>query len=512
MAGVFTSCQERIGNPNRHLLLGDYRYIDSSAFALNSHAIRRSIDQIIAEDKDRTTADNRTKGYYRSRGDFLWIDRKGIDSRADTLLAFLREVGRIGFSPKKFCVPEIEADLKHVRTLDFDTASNRINQVMARLEYHLTKAYLRYSMGQRYGFLNPVAVFNRLDVRDSDSVRVNYVRLFDLDMELPDKSAYDAALCKIHVDSIGAFLRSVQPRHPMYVRLSRLLNHPDSMKMVRSKIMANMERYRWRLKDRPELHSKCVVVNIPSFHLDAYDGEEHLMMRIGCGALETKTPLLTSRIKRMDINPQWVIPRSIIQKSIVPHVGNIQYFDQHRYFVRERRTGKVVDVAEVTPSMLLSGDYSVVQEGGEGNALGRIIFRFDNEFSIYLHDTSSRAFFARDNRGVSHGCVRVENPYDLAVFMLQNKDQMTMDKIRYSMTADVSGLGHGALRNAGKTEDAAPDTLNRRMLLGSVAVTPQVPVFITYHTIVSDRQGHLMQYQDVYGYDRVINQCLTPYQ
>ena len=50
------------------------------------------------------------------------------------------------------------------------------------------------------------------------------------------------------------------------------------------------------------------------------------------------------------------------------------------------------------------------------------------------------------------------------------------------------------------------------MLLGSVAVTPQVPVFITYHTIVSDRQGHLMQYQDVYGYDRVINQCLTPYQ
>lgn len=486
--------------------------MDSAAFALNSHAIRRFMDRLMADDKDRTTADDRTKGYYRSGGDFLWIDRKGVDGRADTLLTFLKGVDRMGFSPNKFCVQEIEADLKHIRTLDFDTAANRINQVMARLEYHLTKAYLRYAIGQRYGFLNPRSVFNRLDVRDSDSVRVSYVELFDLDMELPDKAAYAAALRKVRIDSVGGFLRSVQPRHPMYVRLSRLLNDPDSIGMDRLKIMANMERCRWRLKDHPEQHSKCVVVNIPSFHLDAYDGDEHLTMRIGCGTLETKTPLLTSRIKRMDVNPQWVVPRSIIQKSIVAHAGNVQYFDQHRYFVRDRRTGKEVDVGEVTPSMLLSGDYSVVQEGGEGNSLGRIIFRFDNDFSIYLHDTSSRAFFANDNRGVSHGCVRVEKPYELAVFMLQKKDQKTMDRIRYSMTADVSGLGHGAFRDAGKPEEAVPDTLNRRMLIGRVAVTPQVPVFITYHTIVSDRQGRLQQYRDVYGYDRVINQCLTPYQ
>lgn len=60
---------------------------------------------------------------------------------------------------------------------------------------------------------------------------------------------------------------------------------------------------------------KYIMVNIPSFHLMAVDDKDTLTMRIGCGTTETKTPLLTSTIKRMDVNPVWIVPRSIIEKT-----------------------------------------------------------------------------------------------------------------------------------------------------------------------------------------------------
>lgn len=510
-AWAFVACQEKYVNPNRNLTLEAYSDMDSSAFALNSHAIRSYIDRLMHEDSDSMMADFRARGYYAGRGNFLWIDRKGIDHRADTLLKYLEDIDRMGFSRRKFRVGQIESDLKHIRTLDFDTAANRINRVMARLEYNLTKAYLRYVTGQRFGFVNPNRLFNKLDVHDSDSVPVTYARLFDIKMELPDKAFFACALRRTHQDSIAEFLREIQPRSPFYVRLQRLLNDPGTAAIDRPKIMVNMERCRWRLKDDPEQHRKYVLVNIPAFHLQAVNGEEQLSMRVGCGTFATKTPLLTSRIKRMDINPQWIIPRSIIQKSIVQHAGDESYFESHHYFVRERRTGKNVDFSQVTHSMLMDKDYLVIQEGGEGNSLGRIIFRFDNDFSIYLHDTSSRGVFIREDRGVSHGCVRVERPFDLAVFLLPDQDQKTIGRIRYSMAADVSSIGH---RHAGKKsddEEEKPDTLDRGKLIGSLPVDPEVPVFITYFTMAADSSGQLHEYADVYGYDRIMYHSLKNY-
>ena len=84
---------------------------------------------------------------------------------------------------------------------------------------------------------------------------------------------------------------------------------------MRNQLLCNMERCRWEQKVYPQNYDKYVLVNIPSMHLVAVDGEKQLSMRIGLGSMETKTPLLNSRIKRMDFNPQWIIPKSIIKKS-----------------------------------------------------------------------------------------------------------------------------------------------------------------------------------------------------
>ena len=510
VVGLLQSCHDKEPNPNRNLSLADFATLSAPAYRLNSHRIREEIDRLAAADRDSMAADQRTRAYYAGRSPLVWIDRKGLDSRADSAVAHLQGVARMGFSRRRFRLPQIEADLKRARELRFDDGDNCINRVMARLEYNLTKAYLRYAAGQQFGFVNPTYVFNRLDVHDSDSVHPTYRTLFDLKMRHATRAFFREALRKAGTDSVGPFLAEAEPQDAFYHRLRARLDCGPAPAPDRVRLLVNMERCRWRLADRPQAHRKYVLVNIPSYHLLAVDGDETMTMRVASGTMATKTPVMASRVQRMDINPQWVMPRSIVRKSILPHAGDTGYFRRHRYFVRQRSTGRVVEPGLVTRGMLLDGDYLVVQEGGEGNALGRIIFRFDNGLSIFLHDTSSRNVFAQTDRGVSHGCVRVERPLDLAVFMLAHKDEQLIDRIRCSMASDVSPLGK---RRSELTPEmlAVSDTLDRRRLVGTVKVEPAVPIFLYYFTLYPDPDGRIEAFADVYGYDRVIYDILKNY-
>lgn len=493
---MMAGCKEKFPNSNRDLSIEYYKNISNDDYAINSKVIREWMDSLMRGDKDRHVADLHTRNYYQNHGGFLWIDRHGIDHRADTLVSYLRTVTQMGFNKKRFMVDEIEEDIKKLRNLNLDSDRDQINRVMARLEYRLTKSYLRYTLGQRYGFMNPTFVFNRLDTlapNPYDTIKrpVRYRGLFDVKMAHANDAFYAAALQKVRVDSVAAFLREVQPVNPFYKQLEERLAAGNLSKAMRAKLLVNMERCRWRQYDNPWQHQKYVVVNIPSFHLMAIDHHDTLTMRIGCGTNKTKTPLLNSHIKRMEINPQWFIPRSIILHDLIHRVGNRAYFQSHNYYVREVTTGKEVDLGQVSRSMLLSGAYGVAQRGGKGNALGRIIFRFDNNFSVFLHDTNSKGVFGREDRGVSHGCVRVEKPYDFAVFLLADKNQQLLDKIKYSMTADSLD--------------------NRRMVVSGVKVNPQVPLFITYYTLYPMAGGRMAEYPDVYGYDKVIYGMLSKY-
>lgn len=501
------ACSDHVENPNRNLELSYYDGLKEKVFSLNSRRIRQHINLLISSDSDSLMADYRTRSYYIRRGDFLWVDRHGIDSRADTLVAYLRGVKDLGFSPEKFRLPEIESDLQRLRSLQVDTGFYSINKVVARLEYNLTKGYLRYALGQRFGYVNPRYVFNRLDVLKEDSAGTTYRGLYDVAQDVPNKKFFSQAIRKLSTDSLSAFLQQIQPRSPLYLRFQgELAKAPAGP--LRRKLLVNMERCRWRVYQRPQEGGKYVLVNIPAYKLRAVDGDKVLTMRVGVGTLETKTPLLTSQIKRMDVNPIWVIPRSIIEKSILRHAGDSAWFARHRYFVMQRGTGKRVPLRQVTYSMLASTDYSVAQEGGEGNSLGRIIFRFNNNFAVYLHDTSSRDVFGREDRGVSHGCVRVEHPFELASFLLGDKDEETRQRIAYSMAADLSPL-----RDKNKDDDEEePDTLQRKKLIWAVPVKPEVPLFITYFTLYPDAEsGQLVEYSDVYGYDEVIMRGLKNY-
>lgn len=504
---MLSSCHERKINPNTNLQLSDYDSISLDNYRISPKLVRREIRNMLATDSDSTLSDYYARTYYVKHRSLVWIDRKGIDDRADTLAARLKTVTEFGFNTEQFRLQEIEADLKRVRNLDFEGKSNTISKVLGRLEYNLTKALFRYSAGQRFGYTNPNNILNRLDKRENSEA---YATLYGLKSPYAKRSFYRQAVEAVQKDSLSAFLDASEPQNPYYKQLVRIFNSDSARYFNKQLLLVNMERCRWRMADYPWNHKKYVLVNVPSMHLRAIDGDKVLTMRIGCGSLKTKTPLLSSNIMRMDINPQWIMPRSIVKKSIIPRLGNRWYFKSRHYFIRDRATGKDIEPWQASPAALLDGSQLAIQEGGEGNSLGRIIFRFNNDFSIYLHDTSSRDVFERAERDVSHGCIRVEKPFELAEFLLGEGKRSTIEKIRYSMNADVSPLGKSK-DELTEQEQAVADTLQKKMLIGKAEVKPVVPLFIWYFTLYPDENGKIQYYNDLYGYDVVIYHDLRNY-
>ena len=500
---LVVSCRER--SHKVPLTRDSFADMCDSRLHLSEKKIRKHVADLMFEDKDMQAADIQLKRYYQAHGDFLWIGRGGVRADADSVVKYVARVTEMGFSADRFRVDDIRDDIQRVRRLEF--GDDGIDLVFARLEYNLTKAFLRYCVGQRCGFVNPRKLFNRLDVHDSDSVHVTYQTLFDIPVKNPDKNFCKMAFGKIRHDSVGVFLRESEPADPFYRELLARL-HSETTEAGRMRVMCNMERCRWAAGRYPAKEDKYVLLNVASQELDAVDGDKRLSMRVVCGATKTKTPLLYSRIERIDINPQWIIPKSIVKKSVVPHAGSTAYFDSRRYFVLERKTGKTVDAALTTPQMLMSHDYLVIQKGGKGNSLGRMIFRFDNKFSVYLHDTSNPKLFTSTDRMASHGCVRVQRPLDLAMFLLGDADERLKEKVRYSFTVDLEAESTADGTEGGRNGAASVD---KSKLVRSVPVKAKVPLFITYFTLYKTADGSMRSYPDIYGYDKVLAQALKRY-
>lgn len=504
LAGMIVSCHERVENPNETISLDYYSSLRTDELAISSQRILSYIDSMVSNDHDEALADFKARSYYLNRNALLWIDRLGVHSNADTLVKCISGVAGLGFTDASFRLNRIRKDLERARTLSFDDV-NTVSRVFARLEYNLTKAYLRYTIGQRFGYVNPYFLLNKLDVKDSSSTSVTYRKLFDVRIDRPGKDFYSNIFRMAESDSLASFLRSIQPKSHLYTALLSELHLPDLTPQHRRLVLTNLEKARWRMSDTPERHSKYVIVNIPAQKLYMYDDGNVKTMLIGCGSRETKTPLLNSYIKRMDVNPQWVIPFSIIKKDIVRHAGNEGYFDRRRFFICERKSGKMVSPADVTSKMLLDGNYRVIQMGGEGNSLGRIIFRFDNNFAVFLHDTSSRGVFNQRQRDVSHGCVRVEKPTELAEFLLGKGKEKIMERIVYSMSVNTTE------DNEGHYNGERVEKIDQKKIINSVNVKPEIPLFISYFTLFNVDGTGFKAFPDIYGYDKVIFDALKTY-
>jgi murein L,D-transpeptidase YcbB/YkuD len=194
-------------------------------------------------------------------------------------------------------------------------------------------------------------------------------------------------------------------------------------------LRVNMDRLRWIARD---VSDDYVVVNIAGFEL-YYIRNHDLVWEtpVMTGTVRHQTPVFTKRLKYLEFNPTWTVPRSIIGRSLLPKFrANPQYVLDNDYVLYDRQ-GQAVDPHSIDWQAynISNFPYRVGQQPGEKNALGRVKFIFPNEYAIYLHDTPSRALFYRNARAFSSGCVRVKNPLKFAEMLLDDPEEWPLDQV-----------------------------------------------------------------------------------
>ena len=475
----------------------------SYVYALDTLQLTQNMAQVLKADTSRWAADKAVRKYYQDRDRFeetpLWFTRMGVSAEADSLLSYLRrEVPRNGLDTMAFFVPQIADDLSIVRSLAFDSLGVSINEVLPRLDYLLSKAYVRYTAGQHYGFVRPDRLLNNLNMKPDSS---GFAHLFDYEIKAPD---YEEVMRQLQSDDRENYLLTSQPTSQVYRSLQFRLEASTNAN-ERRKLALNMERCRWQV-NHPEAQERMVIVNLPAQQLWATSPDSVLNMRICCGATKTKTPLLISQISYVQVNPEWVIPFNIIKTDVARHGGDSAYFARNRYDITDRNTGDTLNPIHVSADQLSSGRLRVSQKGGAGNSLGRIVFRFQNNFSVYLHDTNNRGAFKRDSRLLSHGCIRVEKPFELACFLMPEMDERTQDQLRISM--DIPPQTEWGLDYLKEhVDDPQP-----YRLVSYRKVSPPVPVYLIHYTAYPNPEtGFVEQWPDVYGYDAAISREIGYY-
>jgi len=247
-------------------------------------------------------------------------------------------------------------------------------------------------------------------------------------------------------------------------------------------VLVAMERHRWNSKP---LGNKYIWVNIPDFHVDIMtNGKSTFRSRVvvGKSTQDRRTPEFSDVMEFMVINPSWYVPRSIVTKEYLPLLKRNNRAVSQLQIIGSN--GRPVNRANINFAQYnaKSFPYSMKQPPSKGNALGLVKFMFPNKYNIYLHDTPSKSLFGRESRAFSHGCVRVQEPFDFAYALLANQEK------------DPQDFFQAALR----TEK------ERR-----VDLREPLPVHIVYYTAWVDAKGQAHYRNDVYNRDAKIFSALN---
>lgn len=476
-------------------------------YALNSHLLTEGLGFLVSSDSSNFFADRHLRDYYRDTTHTrLWTASLLPAQQAETLLQSLEEaVARVGFSTKAFGLDQVKQDIDSTRNLSLDSILPKHIERLARIEYLLTKAYLRFSAGQSFGFLdNPENYFNRLDVseRDSTGRAVAFRTLTKQHIAQPKADFAENALIQAANGQAVEFLRACEPKSPLYGQLVEQLAKVSENE-ARRRLVANMERARWQTSNRPGTTPTYVLVNTAAQQLWAVSPDTVLQMRVVCGARATKTPLMKGMLHSITVNPQWNIPANVVRNEISVHAGDSAYFARHNYFLPGKDD---VKIHEVPREKLAACLYRVAQHRGPGNALGRLKFNFRNSFDVYLHDTNNPGAFGRADRALSHGCVRVQRPFDLACFLLKPNDEQ-QDRLRVAI--GMTPESEKELQWLEENGDDKEAVLNH---YHGGSISPNIPVYIIYFTVYPNPiDGKLQTWGDPYGYDKQLLKAIKPF-
>lgn len=234
-----------------------------------------------------------------------------------------------------------------------------------------------------------------------------------------------------------------------------------------------LEKWRWT-KDFDQEH---IFVNIATYKLKCYKNYKlNYEKRVVVGTNETRTPELDSKLDYMIAYPYWYVPRSIIEGELVAKAKKDSTYLARNGYELFKNSSRVnsnnIDWSN-------GSNYKFRQKGGKSNALGVIKFIFPNRSAVYFHDTPSKRFFAKGRRSFSHGCIRVQDPLELANYFLEN------DSVNKYSIENVKTFIENETRKV--------ITLNKK-----------IPIYLRYYATEADSENNIRFYPDVYFIEKEI--------
>lgn len=247
-------------------------------------------------------------------------------------------------------------------------------------------------------------------------------------------------------------------------------------------ILVNMERWRWLPRD---LGAFYATVNVPEFMLRVVNDDGPVYStRVVVGKPRTPTPIFSDEMQTVVFGPYWHVPTSIKVDEIRPYLrqeaswffrsGRWNTSVLQRHGLGIRYAGRDIDPDSIDWDRVDIRNLELYQPPGPGNVLGKVKFVFPNKHDVYMHDTQQKYLFAHPVRAESHGCMRVQNPEELAAIIMK-RDQGWSE---------------------GRTFSALETGYDQQ-----VALKQRIPVHITYFTLKVNPDGSLLTYGDLYGHD-----------
>lgn len=354
----------------------------------------------------------------------VWTTRQ---SQANSLIDAVSRAGEHGLAPELF----------HANLLQSPTLPPLERELL------LSNAFLSYADALARGF---VPIERRRD-----------------DEALTPEPLDVVAVLDVAIDSLdpAAMIEALAPTTPTYRLLRQALKdaRAGSQASRLREIAVNLERERWLPRRLP---ADRVWVNVPDERLVLYrDGRPVFSTRVIVGQEDRRkqSPEFQATIDATWFNPPWNIPNDIAAQELMK-----ARLDPNHLAKR---------------NMVVLPDGSLQQRAGASSGLGQLIFDMNNRFDVYLHDTPSKNLFTRDGRRISNGCIRVENPRQLAALLMRQPIEAINETI------------------------ATGDTIRR-------ALPEPVPVFVVYETVFADADGKLQFRADSYRRDGEIWKHLEP--
>jgi murein L,D-transpeptidase YcbB/YkuD len=245
-------------------------------------------------------------------------------------------------------------------------------------------------------------------------------------------------------------------------------------------IRLNLDRIKW-LYERNQ--SRHIIINIPSFRLFFEENKKlRQTMKVITGSKKNPTPIFSNLVKTIVLNPHWNIPKSIIQKEMIPKLlknSNAMQKQGIEIYSGWGKDAKKISAKSVDWKAYRysnSVPYRFAQVPGTRNALGKVKFLFPNQFAVYMHDTPNKRLFNRNVRALSHGCIRLHKPRELLeTFASFNK----------------------------RVDFKKSQTILKGKKKAYLGLNNKVPVDVVYLTAYIDYKGILQFRNDIYGYDEM---------